>query len=239
MQEGLHSGHRERLINKFVEYPDSFSEHELLELFLFPILPRKDTNETAHRLLMAFGSITKVFSATAEQLMTVRGVGKTIAAQIVLHAKIMQKLILADKNRENKPFTSFDTIKDEVLNMFNGVHGEKLFFILLSEKLEKIFCIDFVGNNDNEVFADTLEITKALSIHKKAKFAILAHNHPSGTAEPSAADDSATKRLCILCEVYGVNLADHIIVAGNKTFSYRGERRLDYIHEIIKAEKIL
>ena len=89
MQEGLHSGHRERLVNKFIEYPDSFSEHELLELFLFTVLPRKDTNETAHRLLQAFGNITKVFSASAEQLMAVKGVGKTIAAQIVLHSKIM------------------------------------------------------------------------------------------------------------------------------------------------------
>lgn len=233
MQEGLHSGHRERLINKFIEYPDSFSEHELLELFLFTVLPRKDTNETAHRLLQAFGNITKVFSASAEQLMAVKGVGKTIAAQIVLYSKIMQKLGSADKNRENKPFTSFDTIKTEVSAMFAGVKTEKLYFILLNEALEKVFCIDFVGNNDEEVFADTTEIARALSAHK-AKFAIMAHNHPSGNANPSIADDSATKKFCLVCDVYGIKLVDHIIVADKKVFSYYGEGRLDYIKETIK-----
>ena len=65
MQEGVHSGHRERLVKKFTEFPDSFSDHELLEMFLFPLMPRKDTNEIAHRLINAFGSIKKVFGATA------------------------------------------------------------------------------------------------------------------------------------------------------------------------------
>ena len=88
MQNGIHAGHRERIINKFLGYPDSFSDHELLEIFLFPVLPRKDTNALAHSLLNAFGSISKIFSADAASLTSVRGVGEKIAAYIVLTGKI-------------------------------------------------------------------------------------------------------------------------------------------------------
>ena len=122
--------------------------------------------------------------------------------------------------------------------MFDGVKAEKFYFILLNEAFEKVFCIDYVGNSDEEVFADTAEIAKALSVHK-AKYAIMAHNHPSGDENPSDADDRATRKFCVICEVYGVSLVDHVIVAGKKTYSYFGEKRLDYIKEAIKKDKIL
>ena len=238
MHDGLHSGHRERLINKFIEYPESFSEHELLEVFLFSVVPRKDTNETAHRLLQAFGSVAKVFSATAEQLTSVKGVGKTIAAQIVLSGKIMQKIASAKKSEDNKSFSSFDTIKNEVISMFDGVKAEKFYFILLNESFKKVFSLDYVGNSDEEVFADTADIARAMSVHK-AKYAIMAHNHPSGSVNPSNADDKATKKFCVICDLYGVKLVDHVIVADKNVYSYFGEKRLEYIKETIKQDKIL
>ena len=238
MHEGLHDGHRERLVNKFIEYPDSFSDHELLEIFLFTILPRKDTNDTAHRLIKAFGSIEKVFSATAEQLMTVQGVGKTVAAQIVLHGKLMRRIAAAPKEEKAEKFSSFDKIKSNVFAIFKGVKTEKFIFILLNEAYEKVFSIDAVGNSDEEVFADTAEIARAISVHK-AKFAIMAHNHPSGNENPSKEDDLATKKFCILCEVHGIKLVDHIVVAGEKAYSYFGEKRLDFIKETIKNEKVI
>lgn len=237
MQEGLHDGHRERVINKFIEYPDSFSEHELLEMFLFSVMPRKDTNETAHRLLKAFGNIENVFSATAEQLMSVKGVGKTISAQIVLHGKIMRK-IKNSAGEERKSFSSFDKIKAEIADMFNGVKTEKFCVLLLNESFEKVFCMDFVGDSDEEVVTDTAEIARAMSVHR-AKYAVMAHNHPSGNENPSARDDEATKKFCILCELHGIKLVDHIIIAKGKAYSYFGEKRLDYIRENIKNNKLI
>ena len=238
MQEGLHKGHRERTINKFIHYPDSFSEHEILEIFLFTVLPRKDTNELAHRLLKAFGSVSKVFSATAEQLMSVKGVGKAIAAQIVLHGKLIKKIASADENEDTRIYSSFDKIKQDVVEMFSGAKSEKFYFILLNEAFKKVFSLDYVGNSDEEVFADTTEIARAMSVNK-AKFAFIAHNHPSGNETPSRFDDVATKKFCILCEVHGVKLIDHVIVAGEKVYSYFSDKRLDYIKENIKNDNII
>lgn len=237
MQEGLHDGHRERLINKFAEFPDSFSDHELLEIFLYTVVPRKDTNALAHRLIKAFGSLKKVFSATAEQLTAVEGVGKAIAAQIVLHAKIMDK-ISALSSEKAKAFSSPERIKRELVALFDGVKGEKFYFFLLSDTFEQVLRLEFVGKTEEAVFADTTEIARAMSVNK-AKFALIAHNHPSGNPSPSEADDIATSKFYIVCEVHGVKLADHVIVAGQKTYSYFAEKRLDYIKERVKADKLI
>lgn len=237
MQEGLHDGHRERLINKFAEFPDSFSDHELLEIFLYTVVPRKDTNALAHRLIKAFGNLKKVFSAQPEQLMAVEGVGKSVAAQIVLHAKIMNKIsALSPENA--KAFSSPERIKSELVALFDGVKGEKFYFFLLNDAFEQVFRLDFTGRTEEAVFADMTEIARAMSVNK-AKFALIAHNHPSGNPKPSEADDIATSKFYIMCDVHGIRLADHVIVAGKETYSYFAEKRLDYIKERVKSDKLI
>ena len=230
MQEGVHSGHRERLVKKFTEFPDSFSDHELLEMFLFPLFPRKDTNEIAHRLISSFGSIKKVFGATTEQLTTVSGVGAKTAAYIVLYGKMFEKTANAPQKQVLNPFTSFEKTKEEMLALFAGQKSEKFYFFLLNYNYEVVFRMEYLGNADDSVFADTAEIAKAMSVHN-AKFAIIAHNHPSGSVSPSDADDVATRKFYILCKLHGVNLVDHIIVSKDKLFSYFSERRINLIKE--------
>ena len=63
-----HDGHRERLKKRFLSSPDSFEDHELLELILFYSIPRKDTNEIAHELLNEFGSLPNVLNANPQYL---------------------------------------------------------------------------------------------------------------------------------------------------------------------------
>ena len=64
-EKNIHSGHRQRMTERFLKYPDSLSEHELLEIMLYPALPRKDTNPLAHKLLSLFGSLENVLRAEA------------------------------------------------------------------------------------------------------------------------------------------------------------------------------
>ena len=238
MQEDLHEGHRDRLINKFNEFPDSFSEHELLEIFLFTVIPRKDTNNTAHRLLQAFGSIKRVFSATPEQLMTVKGVGKAVAAQIVLSGKLMKKISETSSENSDKEFISLEKTRSAIISLFRGVKSEKFYFFLLNDAFQKVFCLEYSGNSDDSVFADTSEIARAMSVHK-AKYAIMAHNHPSGNENPSETDDVATVKFYIVCDVYGINLVDHIIVTEKNTYSYFANGRLSFIKEKADIEKLI
>ena len=67
----IHDGHRDRLKERFAtEGLDNFTEVQALELLLFYCIPRKDTNELAHRLLARFGSLSHVLETRVEDLMT-------------------------------------------------------------------------------------------------------------------------------------------------------------------------
>ena len=65
----IHEGHRKRIKDRFFKYGiDSFEPHQILELMLFYCIPRKDTNEIAHRLIKQFGSFNRVLDAPVYEL---------------------------------------------------------------------------------------------------------------------------------------------------------------------------
>lgn len=68
-----HTGHRDRLRKEFMARPESFPDHKVLELLLFYVLPRQDTNPLAHDLLDRFGSLQGVLDAPPEALSQVKG----------------------------------------------------------------------------------------------------------------------------------------------------------------------
>ena len=79
----VHAGHRERIREQYLrDGMDGFSDVQVLELLLYYTNRIKDTNETAHHLLDAFGSLKGVFEARTEQLVKVEGVGKESAILI-------------------------------------------------------------------------------------------------------------------------------------------------------------
>ncbi len=78
--EILNAGHRRRLINRYAAFgAECLYEHELLELLLYRVYRRQNTNEIAHRLIDAFGSFAKVLAARPEELIQIQGVGRRAA----------------------------------------------------------------------------------------------------------------------------------------------------------------
>ena len=75
-----HEGHRKRIIQKLES--GTLLDHEVLEILLFASLPRRNTNDIAHRLLQKFGSMQEVFSASQEELKKVKGIGDTTATNL-------------------------------------------------------------------------------------------------------------------------------------------------------------
>ena len=78
-EENIHAEHRARMREKYLQMRDAMPDHEILELLLFNVIPRRNTNPIAHALLNRFGSLDEVFRASIPQLTSVEGVGEKTA----------------------------------------------------------------------------------------------------------------------------------------------------------------
>lgn len=224
--ENLHAGHRERMMEKFLKSPLAFSDHELLEVLLFYAIPRKNTNDVAHRLLRTFGTLEKVFTATAEELKSVKGIGDKVATEIMLVGRLIE--LSFNRQRSVEKLSTLAELKKVLIEYFYGIKEEKFLLLLLDSKYKVITKITFTDKNRERVTADIPEIANAFALHKPT-FAVISHNHPSGNLQPSKEDDITTRKIDVLCNIHCVKLIDHVIVSGDKVYSYHHEDRLDEI----------
>ena len=227
-KENLHSGHRDRMTEKFMMNPSYMHEHEILEMLLYYAIPRVDTNPIAHRLLRMFGSLNGVFKATPEKLSAVEGVGDKTACFISLIGEISKRTCVHEDALSNIDTFAFHKNKDDLIAYFKNFKEERFIILMFNDKLKLLSHAQFSDDNVSSVSADIPEIAFAFAIHKP-KYAIIAHNHPSGNAMPSTADDFATAKLNAICSLHGVSLVDHIICTKNDAYSYHYDNKLDKI----------
>ena len=98
---GIHDGHREKMRRRFLTGGlEPFADHEALELLLYYAIPRRDTNELAHRLLERYGSLSAVMTAPVEDLQQVPGVGENAAVLLRLIPQLWRKTRMAEAARE-------------------------------------------------------------------------------------------------------------------------------------------
>ena len=235
-EENLHAGHRERTIEKFLNNPTAFSEHELLEMLLFYSIPRKNTNDIAHKILKAFGSLDNVFNASPKELIAVDGVGEKSATLIVLFSAIMKEVL--SKSKPKRQMISFNEIKSVLTERLKGIKDERFLLFLLDKNYNEKAVIEFNDQKSDRVSADVTEIANAIALHKPS-FAIIAHNHPSGNPFPSEQDDNTTKQINLLCNLHNVELVDHVIVSDENFYSYHHSYRLSEIKRSADLNKIL
>ncbi len=236
--KNIHAGHRERMFDKLLKDSSAMPDHELLEILLFYSIPRRNTNDIAHRLIRTFGGLDKVFQAKPEELLAVDGVGKRVVASIILFGQFFNRLDMLKNNKPIKLGVSFAHDRKFVRQYFDDYYSEKAIILLLDSKGNKITELTFDDTTKNSVIFDIQEVTKVFAITKPA-FAILAHNHPSGNPEPSDNDDMATTKLLLLCSIHGVTMLDHIIITKTNAYSYYADGRLQKINESFKLEKLL
>lgn len=208
----LHDGHRQRLKDRFrSEGLDNFEERHVLELLLGYAIPRKDTAPLAEELLDHFGSFTQIMEATAEELQKVKGVGDHTATLVTLTTAVGRYYAV-------KRATSVDILDSTtkcgryLMHRFFGRRNETVFLLCLDAKC-KVLCCREVGEGSVNSANIPVRRVVEMSLAANATTAIIAHNHPSGVALPSAEDVATTRRLARALDAVEITLADHIIVA--------------------------
>ena len=211
----MHKDHRSRLKNRFLnEGLDHFEPHNILELLLFYAIPQKDTNELAHTLIQRFGSLTKVFDAPFQELLTVPGI-KEHSATLIKMIPELARAYAMKKNETSETFPDVESWGKYFVSRYIGIGVETVFLLLLDNQFNTIDCVKVHEGSVNSAALSFRKIAEAVCA-KNASAAVLAHNHPSGLAIPSSEDLLTTRELCKSFQMLGVNLLAHIIVAGDQ-----------------------
>jgi DNA repair protein RadC len=216
-------GHRDRLKDRFRKAGhESLPDYELLELALFPAIPRRDTKPIAKALLARFGSLAQVLAAPENLLCEVDGVGESVA----LYLKVLQGVAARsakDEIKADKPLDSWTAVVEycRVAMAYESVEQFRVLFLdrknrLIADETQGIGTVDHTPVYPREVVKRALELS--------ATALILVHNHPSGDPTPSRADIQMTKQLIDTAKPLGIEIHDHIIVGRHGHVSFRGTR---------------
>lgn len=211
---GVHDGHRERMKQRFLRHGmDNFDDHNILELLLFFAIPRQDTNEVTHRLMETFGSLDAVFEADTEALMAVEGIGTNAAVLIRMIPDVTKRYLIA-KNKLGDILRDSEAAGRYFLPRFINCRTETVILACLDAKMEVLDCRPVGNGSVNSAHIDVRNIVQ-MALLQNASAVILAHNHTSGIALPSHEDELATIQVKRALKLVGVDLVDHIIVAGD------------------------
>lgn len=206
----MHKDHRKHTKDRFLsEGLDSFEPHNVLELLLFYSIPQKDTNETAHMLINRFGSLSAVFDAPYDDLLTVPGISEHSATLIKLIPAISRRYAM-EKNSKVTKLSSIEDIGKYLVARYLGVTEETVLLLLLDNKFGLIDCVKV-----HEGSVNSSAITMRKLIETAASMVVLAHNHPSGVALPSSDDLFTTQQVKRAFDLVEIGMLAHIIVAGD------------------------
>ncbi|NLV63480.1 MAG: DNA repair protein RadC [Clostridiaceae bacterium] len=219
MEKKVHEGHREKLKQRFLkEGLNAFEDHQVLEMLLFYTIPRRDTNEMAHRLLNKYGTLESLFDASPEDLMQKGGVTPNTAIFLSMVPQLARKYMLIKQGK--KPVLD-SSVKagNYVISLFIGKNYEAFYVICLNSqnKINYTALVHEGTINEAPVYPRIIVET---ALRYKASSVILAHNHPGGSLKPSNADIEVTRKICDALKTISINVIDHMICAGNAYFSF-------------------
>lgn len=205
------AGHRQRLKDKFNKHGiEAFTDAEVLELLLILGTPRKDCKEQARELLAHFGSLPSVLEAPAPEIQKVDGVGPNNSFAIhFLHG--VARRYLQHRLREKKYLHSSQEVAEYLVHSMRDLQHEVLTAIFL-DSAHAIVDTQIVSRGT--VSSNTIyprELVK-LALKLNASAMVIAHNHPSGSLEPSKQDYQLTRTLFMACSFMSIRLLDHLII---------------------------
>jgi DNA repair protein RadC len=196
----------------------SLSDGELLAVILRMGCRGQSAVDLGQALLARFGSMHGLLSASPKEIRAVHGIGLAKSAQLQAILELARRT-LTERLRDNTALDSPEVVRN-YLRLFIGVRSYEVFVCLyLDSKHRLIRTVEASRGTLTHTAVYPREIAReALALN--AAGLIVAHNHPSGDARPSAADRHLTQRLSETLQLIEVKLLDHLIVGENVVFSF-------------------
>ncbi len=197
--------------------PSALSDVELLAILLRTGMAGKNVFQLAHELLDTFGGLSGLLNTGTTELNVIKGLGPAKRAEVVAVLELSRRG-LAEQLRERQAFHAPEAVKAYV-----QLH--------LAHKNHEVFAVLFLDNQNRlqameELFRGTLSQTSVYprevvlrALHHGAAAVVLSHNHPSGSVQPSRADETLTQTLKAALALVDVRVLDHVIVGQGQALS--------------------
>lgn len=206
---------REKLLQKGAA---ALSDAELLAIFLRTGVVGKSAVDLARELLNRYGTLTQLFAASEADFCAIHGMGqaKYVQLQAVLE---MSRRALQETLQRGDALNSPRAVRD-YLQLLLGGRQQEVFAVLFLDTQHRVIATEelFHGTLSQTSVYPREVVKRALALNAAA--VILAHNHPSGVAEPSSADELITGVLKQALALVDVRVLDHFIVATGTTLSF-------------------
>ena len=213
-------GHRDRLRARFAEGGVSaLADYELLELYLFRSIPRKDVKPIAKDLIAKFGSFAETIAAPVERLTEVKGISEKIALDLKILKAAATKL--GQESILGRPVLSSWSALLDYCRSAMQFEGKEQFRVLFLDRKNRLIADEIMGQGtiDRAPVYPREIIKRALELESTAL--ILTHNHPSGDPTPSQSDIDMTKEIMQACRAIRVSVHDHLIIGRENIASFK------------------
>jgi DNA repair protein RadC len=220
MSEGLHAGHRTRMRERYLKDGglDSFAEHQVLELLLYYCIPRRDTNELAHKMISKFGNLYSLMDAHPKEIVKSCNVSENTAILISMIPKLAKRYFQS-KWEKNTRLVSSQTAGRYLMDLFAERNTEAFYLLCLDAQRRLNYAALVSEGTVDETAVYIRNMVQHALLHN-AVCVVLSHNHPGGSVTASGSDIEATRQIIRTFELLEINVLDHIIVAGNSYFSF-------------------
>ena len=198
--------------------PAALADAELLALLLRTGLPGQGVLHLAQSLLDRFGGLAGLLHADVRGLDGVKGLGPAKRAEVAAVLEIARR-VLAQQLAEQPLFDSPQRVKDYLaLNLRPLGHEAFAVLFLDSQHRSIAFEVMFRGTLAHTSVHPREIVKRALALNAAA--VVLAHNHPSGVAEPSRADEMVTQAVRAALQLVDVRVLDHLVVGAGSVLSF-------------------
>ena len=213
---------REKLIKRGA---DSLSSSELLAIILGEGVKNVNANELAFVLLNEVRSLKNFINLSYQELTKIKGIGPVKATKILAMVELGKRIFLEGDKEKIRLINSKDIYKF-CKSFFYGLKQECFYCIYLDSKKKVLNSkLLFKGTmtrsnvHPREIFKEAYKVS--------ASYIICAHNHPSGSVNPSPKDIEFTNYLIELGIIHGVLIYEHLIVSETKYYSFLENNLLD------------
>jgi len=197
--------------------PGALADAELIALLLRTGLPGVSVLQLAQQMLDRFGGISGLLHAGVDDLKLIKGLGPAKRAEIAAVVELARRALVQEL-AQRPVFDRPAQVKD-YLRLQLGGRDVEVFAVMFLDAQQRLLKLEEMFRTLTQTSVYPREVVKrALALHAGA--VVLAHNHPSGAAEPSRADEFLTQTLKTALALVDVRVLDHLIVGRNEVVSF-------------------